>query len=161
MARSDDLMVRVAGAEDAEALFEVQKSSALAAYEHIFPPDRYPFPDAEERVRWSHFLTSVDLRVFIAERTEPLGVAVSGKGQLQRLFVVSDAWGTGVGSRLHGVVVDALRAGRNEVARLWVLEENARARNFYEWKGWTLDGRTTQSAFPPYPSVLGYSLTLL
>jgi diamine N-acetyltransferase len=41
-----------------------------------------------------------------------------------------------------------------------VLEENQRARRFYERRGWRLDGRRTRTPFPPHPPMVGYTLTL-
>jgi hypothetical protein len=39
-----------------------------------------------------------------------------------------------------------------------VLEKNHRARQFYEHRGWELDGRRIRSIFPPNPVVVGYTL---
>ena len=48
-------------------------------------------------------------------------------------------------------------AGNPHVDRLWVLEENVRARRFYERHGWRPDGRTGTSEYPPHPVELGYT----
>ena len=44
--------------------------------------------------------------------------------------------------------------------RLWVLEDNSRARRFYERRGWRENGDTRVVEFPPNPLDLGYSLDL-
>jgi RimJ/RimL family protein N-acetyltransferase len=44
------------------------------------------------------------------------------------------------------------------VTKLWCLEENHRARRFYEKRGWELNGETRIVEYPPYPLDLGYSL---
>jgi hypothetical protein len=41
---------------------------------------------------------------------------------------------------------------------LWVLEENARARRFYERRSWQENGRTRVVPFPPNPLDVGYTL---
>jgi RimJ/RimL family protein N-acetyltransferase len=41
-----------------------------------------------------------------------------------------------------------------------VLEENGRARRFYERLGWRADGTSRVVEFPPNPTDLGYSLEL-
>jgi hypothetical protein len=41
-----------------------------------------------------------------------------------------------------------------------VLEENRRARRFYERRGWELNGTSRQIEFPPHPLDVGYSLDL-
>jgi GNAT superfamily N-acetyltransferase len=61
-------------------------------------------------------------------------------GELYSLNVHPTHWGAGTGSALMSYVVAALaRAGHTE-AVLWVLPRNARARRFYERKGWATDG---------------------
>lgn len=64
----------------------------------------------------------------------------AGLGELIMINLVPEAWGTGAGTALLVADVDALRdLGFNE-AILWVAEDNARARRFYEREGWTPDG---------------------
>jgi hypothetical protein len=41
---------------------------------------------------------------------------------------------------------------------LWTLEDNARARWFYERRGWRLNGETRVVPFPPSPLDVGYQL---
>ena len=41
---------------------------------------------------------------------------------------------------------------------LWVLEDNARARRFYERRGWEENGETRVVEFPPNPLDVGYTL---
>jgi GNAT superfamily N-acetyltransferase len=57
--------------------------------------------------------------------------------QLYALYVDPDHWSTGAGRALMDAVKQAL-AGRE--VRLWVLEDNRRARRFYELAGFTADG---------------------
>jgi len=53
-----------------------------------------------------------------------------------------------------------LLARGEATCRLWVLEENHRARRFYERRGWRLDGRRKDARFPPFPPAVGYTLPL-
>jgi RimJ/RimL family protein N-acetyltransferase len=41
--------------------------------------------------------------------------------------------------------------------RLWVLEENHRARRFYEKHGWRGNGETRVVPYPPHPLDVGYT----
>lgn len=41
-----------------------------------------------------------------------------------------------------------------------VLEQNTRARRFYEKCGWRLNGDTRIVSFPPYPTDVGYTIEL-
>jgi GNAT superfamily N-acetyltransferase len=88
-----------------------------------------------------------------------VGIAAFSPGWLNALYVLPDEWGTGIGSGLHDEAVEALRRLGPE-ARLWVLEQNARARRFYEQRGWRLDGRERVVPFAPNPLDVGYTLPL-
>lgn len=65
--------------------------------------------------------------------------AKTSTGELTSIYLEPASWGAGLGSWLHDDAVDALVNSHTE-ATLWVLEANARARRFYERKGWTADG---------------------
>jgi GNAT superfamily N-acetyltransferase len=148
--------IREAGAADAETLLEVQRSASLAALGHIYPPDRYPYPDAEVRERW---LTFAGL-VLLAEDGDPVGLAAVEPCWLAGLYVVPERWGSGVAAALHDEALAALRRFGCAEARLWVLEENQWARRFYERRGWREDGSTRVVPLRPHPLDVGYSLSL-
>lgn len=61
-------------------------------------------------------------------------------GELYAIYVDPASWSTGAGRALMGAAVAGLTAAGYERAVLWVLEENARARRFYEIAGWKPDG---------------------
>ena len=63
---------------------------------------------------------------------------VEGEGELYAIYVHPDAWGSGAGPALMGEARQWL-ADRFPAAILWVLEDNPRARRFYEREGWTAD----------------------
>ena len=152
--------IREAGPDDAETFFAIQRTTSLAAFAHIFPPERHPFPDDDVRERWRAFLRGPDGTALLAEsEREPVGIVGFSPGQLNALYVLPDAWGSGVGSGLHDAAIAKL-AELGPEARLWVLEENTRARGFYERRGWRLDGRERVVPFTPHPLDVGYSLSL-
>ena len=62
------------------------------------------------------------------------------------LYVVPEAWGSGVAAALHEEAVASMRELGCR-ATLWVVEGNTRARRFYEREGWTADGETKSSMF--------------
>ena len=154
------LSIRAGVDADAETLFAIHRESAMTAYVEIFPPDRYRFPEDRMRAHWGEALRDDETDVLVAERAgAPVGFATVSPGWLRNLFVVPAEWGHGAGGALHDEAVEVLR-GHGAGARLWVLEENPRARRFYERRGWRDDGGRTRSAFPPYPVELRYSLAL-
>ena len=94
--------------------------------------------------------------MFVAEEDGvALGVAGIEGCWLHGLYVDPDAWGTGVA----GALVDAALAALPDCpeVKLWVLEENRRARRFYEKRGWRENGETRVVEYPPHPTDIGYS----
>jgi putative acetyltransferase len=153
--------VRAARPDEVEALVAIQQAASVAAFGHIFPPARYPFPAGPVRERWRAALGTAEGCVLVAEREGlPVGVVQVAPERLDGLFVLPWAWGSGVADRLHDAAVERLRGWGCGWCRLSVLEENHRARRFYERRGWRLDGRRTRTPFPPHPPMVGYTLTL-
>ncbi len=64
-----------------------------------------------------------------------------GVGELYAIYVHPDWWGTGAGRALIARGEQELGAAYAE-ATLWVLDDNPRARAFYEAGGWSGDGAT-------------------
>jgi tRNA dimethylallyltransferase len=154
------IVLRRAGPEEVEALFEVQRDASLAALGHIYPPDRYPFPDDAVRERWREALEGGS-EIVVAERDgRAIGLAAWADGWLDGLYVTPEHWGEGVADRLHDTAVKAISDSGARAARLWVLEDNARARRFYERRGWHADGSERVVPYPPHPLDLGYTKEL-
>lgn len=63
-----------------------------------------------------------------------------GLGELYAINVKPSCWGKGVGKLLLAAAHDNLRTEGFGAAVLWVLPGNARARRFYEARGWSADG---------------------
>ena len=64
--------------------------------------------------------------------------------ELYALYVAPAYWSTGAGQALMGRVLAEAQAEGYPRIVLWVLEQNARARRFYERAGFRLRGRTHQ-----------------
>jgi putative acetyltransferase len=149
------MVVRAARADEAEALAAIQAEASLAALAHVFPPERHPFPYEEVRERWRSFCADRAYRVLVADDAgRAVGVAAVRPGWLDGLYVLPSHWGIGIAAALHDRALDAHGAG---TCSLWVLEENARARRFYERRGWRENGDTRVVPFPPHPLDVGYS----
>lgn len=151
-------MSRRAGLADLDQLFAIQKESALAGYTNVFPPGRYPYPDDEVRESLQRLIE--DPATIAPLDEDGRGFALVGEGRLHRLYVRPSAWGGGVGLALHDEALAALRDARSEVASLWVLADNLRARAFYERRGWRLNGGARVVRSPPFPLEVGYSIDL-
>ena len=144
---------REATADDAALLAAVHVRTVVFAYAGLFPSDAPP-PTEESLGRdWHRAFADPSFRSFLAEdRSGALGgVAVRadpvlvGCGELYRLHVLPEHWGSGLGAALHDVARAMLRR-RFSQAGLWVLAGNGRARRFYEGRGWALvEGQTRRA----------------
>jgi hypothetical protein len=57
-------------------------------------------------------------------------------------------WGRGLADERHDRALGLVRELGSAKCHLWVLEENARARRFYERRGWRENGRTRVVEYP-------------
>jgi GNAT superfamily N-acetyltransferase len=149
---------RRAGLADLDILFAIQKESAVAGFANVFPQEHYPFPEEEIRETLRAQLEDTANVVLLDDGVR--GFALVGAGWLHRLYVRPSAWGAGAGAALHDDAIAALREQGATKASLWCLAANARARRFYERRGWRLNGDERAVPFPPYPLDVGYSLDL-
>jgi GNAT superfamily N-acetyltransferase len=155
------LTIRRAQPGDLESLLAIQRAASTTAFAHIFPPDRYPFPDEPVREEWHETLASDDVEVHVAEEDgEPAGVVTIGGEFLGQLYVLPGQQGSGVGTALHDLALERLRERGNSRAKLWCLEHNDKARRFYERRGWELTDQTRVVPFPPNPIDVQYAKTL-
>jgi GNAT superfamily N-acetyltransferase len=69
-----------------------------------------------------------------AWRTRPL---IEGLVHLWQLFIQPEWWGRGVAPTLHDAATAEMRARGFDRARLYTLSLHARAKRFYERRGWT------------------------
>jgi GNAT superfamily N-acetyltransferase len=154
-------VIRRARPEEAETLMRVQRDAAVNAFAHIFPPDRYPFPEEGVETQWVEALADPEIEVYVLEIDgEAAGSVAVGHGFLRNLYVLPEHQGSGLGETLHDHALERLRALGFSEAKLWTLEGNAGARRFYERRGWSLNGETREVPFPPNPLDVGYSRSL-
>jgi GNAT superfamily N-acetyltransferase len=154
-------VIRPAHRDEVDALLGIQRAAAVAAFSHVFPQDRYPFPDDAIRDAWRSALDDPEVEVYLAEVDgDAVGSVSVGGGWLRTLYVLPPHWGRGVGSALHDHGLERLRALGYGEARLWTLDENAAGRRFYERRGWRTTGATRVVPFPPNPLDVEYARPL-
>jgi len=142
------VLIRVATGADAHAIETIRVRSWRTAYRHVFPQedlDGLPI----DSTRWSARLElpPPGWTTFVAEtRAGIVGFAAVGPsrdedgiGELYAIYVDPEAWSMGAGGALLERAEEQLRA-EYDSASLWVLEDNPRARTFYERAGWAADG---------------------
>lgn len=147
--------------DDLETLLAIQREAAVDAFAHIYPAERYPFPDDEIRAGWAAALSDPEVEVYVAECGGVAAGSVSVVHEyLRTLYVLPVYQGRGVGSALHDLALARLRARGVRLAKLWTLEENRSGRGFYERRGWLLTERTRVVPFPPHPLDVQYAKEL-
>jgi GNAT superfamily N-acetyltransferase len=139
------MRVRAATPEDAKVISEVRVRSWQEAYAHVFPAEALARLDAGElAVYWRERIAAGDTLLVTDDLTGFAAIGPSpdpaGAGEVYAIYVDPDRWGTGCGRALMEASLANLRAAGFDEVVLWVLEDNPRARRFYEAGGWTLDG---------------------
>ena len=148
------MTVRPVGVGDAEGFvraYEESWDAALAALAGRSLKELSPY---EERIEAFRKTFGGELPAgagaWVAEADGAIvGVAVRVGPELRSLYVVPKAWGTGAAHALIETAVAAIRADGHPEAMLWVVEENPRARRFYEREGWESTGETRASELGP------------
>jgi GNAT superfamily N-acetyltransferase len=153
-------MIRAARPDEGDALADIQRRASVAGLAHIFPPEQYPYPIDQIRGRWRDALAEGRSVLVYEDGGEAVGVAMTGPEWLDGLYVVPERWGSGVAVALHDAALDGVRREGFERCHLWVLEDNRRARRFYERLGWRLNERTRVVPYPPNPIDVSYTIEL-
>lgn len=163
-------VIRAATRDDADSITDVQVASWRAGYAHVFP-ESVLFADdfdSSRRTFWNAWRFAPGHRIAVAteddgdkggrviafcsygpERERARGF--TGRGEVWAFYLHPDRWGSGAASELMDHVEQRLRAEGFATAVLWVLDDNPRARRFYERHGWEATG--IEAAFDDYCDV--------
>ena len=138
---------RLAPDDDLLAVAWVYVESWRTAYRRIVPQ---AYLDALAPDDWAGSLAARADRTWVAcVDGQVVGVSTYGSarddaclewGEIISVYVLPDRWHSGVGRRLLDASVESLHAEGFECVYLWVLEDNARARTFYERCGFVWNG---------------------
>ncbi|MEV6760055.1 GNAT family N-acetyltransferase [Streptomyces sp. NPDC051105] len=152
------MQIRQAWPDDASAVAGVYVRSWQAAFAGLVPQH---YLDAMDPSREEH-----EWKTRIADTRWPasgLLVAESEAGivgfanfgpsrdtpataEIGTLYAIPEVWGTGIGKQLMLATLTRLRQAHYAQATLWVLEDNKRARRFYEAAGWGADGTAVEDS---------------
>jgi len=146
--------LRRAEPDDAQGIAEVHVGTWRDAYRGLVPDELLAALSVERRKGfWQREieLAVSDHRPWIATCEETIvGFAHAGisrddaapgtTGEVYAIYVDPACWNRGIGRDLLDHAVRDLQAHGFGRATLWVLRENARARDFYEKQGWRPDG---------------------
>jgi GNAT superfamily N-acetyltransferase len=138
------MTVRLAVVADAPAVASVHVRTWQAAYRGMIPGSVLDGLSVEARTSmWERAIPSGGVWVALAG-DEIVGFASAGPSrdddaafELYAIYVLSSAWGTGLGFELAKAAL-----GDEPDVIVWVLDGNTRARAFYERIGFRADGVT-------------------
>src|SRR5262245_37374746 len=149
--------IREAVPADARSIAEIHVRAWQAAYRGQLTDDYLDGLSVQDRLeqhRRSLQEPPAEWRTWVAEDGgATTGFAVTGPSQdadatdrtaeVYAIYLEPERVGTGAGRELFEHAVADLRERGFDVATLWVLESNERARHFYEDAGWMPDGTAT------------------
>jgi ribosomal protein S18 acetylase RimI-like enzyme len=147
--------VRRARIDDARAIADVHARTWQGAYEHVFGAERLAGMSLPARLaQWERILAAGQSDVFVATNDGIVGFVSTGdsrdadaEAELYAIYVLPGAWGSGAGAALMCAGLAAMRARASGAAVRGVLEDNPRARRFYEREGWALDGERKEDEY--------------
>ena len=67
-------MFREATLDDLTALLDLERAANLAGLGHVFPPDRFPFPDDDVLARWALVLDEPGVDVLVRDAADGSGI---------------------------------------------------------------------------------------
>lgn len=138
-------------ADDRNAVSRIYEESWRYAYRGILPQD---YLDAIPGGRWAKNLDIPGWHTMVlVENGEYIGTSSFSRsrsprfpddGEVISIYLLPEHIGQGLGRLLMDAVLEELRKQGFSKAFLWVLEENGRARRFYERYGFTCTGERTE-----------------
>lgn len=148
------LSIRYANVEDIDILASVHSQSLRAAYKDIIPDDILENDFSVERRR-AGFTRELDKKrpfnVIAIDDDNPVGLLSFGDSrhikvdedttELWRIYLLPQYWGSGFGKQIFSWGINEIKSRGFKKVILWVLEENIRARRFYEKNDFIHDGQ--------------------
>jgi ribosomal protein S18 acetylase RimI-like enzyme len=144
-------MIRRANLSDIPALARVQVASWQAAYRHLLPEEVLDTLAVEQfEANWqSNFRDAHRVNLVVEFEGEVSGFIAFGRshdedateqtGEIYALYLLPALWGARYGRQLWEEASQSLSA-QFSASTLWVLQDNTRARKFYERMGFEHDG---------------------
>ncbi|WP_130863231.1 GNAT family N-acetyltransferase [Bacilliculturomica massiliensis] len=132
-------------ADDRGSISKVYEESWKYAYKGMIPQD---YLDSIQEGRWITNLENSDWSTLVCIEDEKIVGTSSfsrsrfqqfpGWGEIISIYLLTDYMGKGLGKALLDSVIVEMRKMGHENLFLWVLEENLKARHFYEKAGFLM-----------------------
>jgi RimJ/RimL family protein N-acetyltransferase len=145
-------LIRYANSNDSDVLGKIHAESSRAGFEGIIPDYILKDVFSIER-RTKRFISEISegspKTALAFDENEPAGLISFGKCrygnngeswiEIWRVYLISKFWGSGISKELIEWGINEILKDNFTNIELWVLEENLRARNFYEKIGFKYD----------------------
>jgi GNAT superfamily N-acetyltransferase len=165
-----EFIIRKVLPEEADEYTVCQVSCWQAAYKGIVPNDYLHAMYSDKRVERCRKALSESEDSYCAElKGEMIGRLVFGKsrdeekpdaGEIEAIYLTAPFWGKGFGKKMMDYAIAALKEQGCNEAIAWMLEENNRARLFYEKYGFTFDGAKKEIELGKALTLIRYVLNL-
>lgn len=144
---------RYANTDDADILAVINSESALQAYKGIIPDDflkeRFSYERLKDRLT-KELIEGTTTSCIMFKDDIPIGMQTFARDDdkerndseidIWRIYLLPAYWGQNIGIEYIDWAIKELKGKGYVKVALWVVEENVRARRFYEKCGFTHDG---------------------
>jgi GNAT superfamily N-acetyltransferase len=147
--------IRYANQDDADSLALIYSQSYQAAFKDIMPDNILENVFSVKKRKEGllrELYEGVPVNIIMYDDDKPIGILTYGKSkdeslddsfvEIWRIYLLLSCWGKNIGAELMNWAVTELHQKGYKKIILWVIEDNARARKFYEKMGFTHDGAT-------------------
>ena len=144
-----DLTIRKANLSDAAAMAEIHMRSWEVAYDGIIPVEAIAERNAKRPAVWQNILSNEHDNYIALLEEVPVGMMgvipsrdddMAEAGEVGAIYLHPSYFGRGIGCEMMNFAEKTLKENGCNIIILWVLEENMRARKFYEKCGYAFDG---------------------
>jgi len=159
--------------DKADDMGYVHAMSWQKAYDGIVPKEILDNFTPEKRAESfrNKMLQSAGEEYYIAYSDgNPAGIMVLGKcrdndadketGELYAIYLLAEYWGRNIGRQLFDFGMSRLKELGFQMVKIWVLEDNRRARRFYEKCGFVPDGAKKEVEVGKPMTVVRYSRSI-
>ncbi len=146
--------IRYANINDSDVLADIHSQTLIASFKGIIPDDFLYENFSFERRRnglYRELLKGHPETAIMYLDSRPVGMLTFGESrysekeelliEIWRIYILPSYWRKGIGTELMNWGINEIRSKGFKKAELWVLEDNKRARLFYEKYGFKHDGK--------------------
>ena len=154
------IVIREATRDDARGIATVFVRSWQSAYRDIVPDDFLASLDIDKReervVSGFDMLEGKPLAYVAEENSRIIGIIYLSAsrdedkllaGEIQAIYLFEEYWGRGYGRKMMDHAINTLKDRGYPEIIIWTLEENHRARRFYEKNGFYFNGEKREREY--------------